>query len=115
VESLEQRAGEVLRRVQRMRREHAADYEKVIQNFFDKNGRLKNIPSQRKKKMYVFEHMLQGLEMGRSYTEKEIDAFIKQFHDDHCTIRREFIINHYMHREDGMYTLNPPEQWAKIE
>jgi hypothetical protein len=63
----------------------------------------------------VFEHLLNGLKMGKKYEEKELNEYIKQFHEDYATIRREFIINHYMYRENGIYELNPPEMWAKIE
>ncbi|CAH2716545.1 hypothetical protein BACCIP111895_03732 [Neobacillus rhizosphaerae] len=95
--------------------EISLERQKVIQNFFTKEGKLKNIPAQRKKKLMVFEHMVQGLSMGKKYGEKEINEYIKQFHDDYATIRREFIINHYMYRENGIYELNPEEMWAKPE
>lgn len=87
--------------------------QKVISNFFTADGKLKSIPAQRKKKLFVFEHLVRGLEKGRKYEEKEINEFIKQYHDDYATIRREFIINHYMYRENGIYELNPSEMWAK--
>ncbi|WP_043933526.1 DUF2087 domain-containing protein [Bacillus sp. EB01] len=87
--------------------------QKVINNFFTKEGKLKSIPAQRKKKLYVFEHIVQGLEKGRKYEEKELNEYIKKFHEDFATIRREFIINHYMFRENSIYELNPEEMWAK--
>lgn len=96
-------------------KEPSEERQKVIANFFTKDGRLKTIPSQRKKKLFVFEHLLKGLEKGKKYKEKEINDYILQFHDDYATIRREFIINHYMYRENGIYELNPVEMWAKIE
>jgi hypothetical protein len=89
--------------------------QKVIQNFFTPEGKLKAIPAQRKKKLIVFEHIIRGLEIGRKYEEKEINEYIKRFHEDYATIRREFIINHYMYRENGIYELNPKEMWATIE
>lgn len=89
--------------------------QKVIENFFTKEGKLKNIPAQRKKKLYVFEHIIRGLKMGEKYEEKQINEYIKQFHEDYATIRREFIINQYMYRENGIYELNPEELWAKID
>jgi biotin operon repressor len=88
--------------------------QKIIGNFFTKDGKLKNIPAQRKKKLIVFEHMIRGLKIGGKYEESLINEFIKQFHDDYATIRREFIINHYMFRENGIYELNPEEMWAKM-
>ncbi|CUA78890.1 MULTISPECIES: metalloregulator ArsR/SmtB family transcription factor [Anoxybacillus] len=92
-----------------------AERQKVIDNFFTSDGRLKHIPAQRKKKLIVFEHMLKGLQKGRKYEEKELNEYIKKFHDDYATIRQEFIINNYMYRENGIYELNPEEMWAKIE
>lgn len=88
---------------------------KVINNFFAHDGKLKQIPAQRKKKLYVLEHMLRGIEAGRKYEEKEINEYIKQFHEDFATIRREFIMNNQMYRKDGIYELNPPEMWASIQ
>jgi hypothetical protein len=89
--------------------------QKVIENFITKEGKLKNIPSQRKKKLFIFEHIASGLKMGKKYPEKELNEFIKKFHEDYATIRREFIINHFMYRENGIYELNPREMWAKPE
>jgi predicted transcriptional regulator len=87
----------------------------VLKSFFDLEGRLKSIPAQRKKRLIVFEHLLRGLKAGRKYTEIEINDYIKKYHEDYATIRREFIANHYMYRENGIYELNPPQMWAKIE
>ncbi|WP_264737000.1 metalloregulator ArsR/SmtB family transcription factor [Cytobacillus firmus] len=95
--------------------EQNLESQKVIENFFTRDGKLKNIPAQRKKKLMVFEHLIKGLKMGKKYEEKELNEYIKQYHEDYATIRREFIINHYMYRENGIYELNPPEMWAKIE
>ncbi len=87
--------------------------DQILQNFLLPNGMLKTIPAQRKKKLIIFEHIAKNLEIGRKYTEKEINEHIKQFHEDYATIRREFIINHYMYRENAIYELNPKEMWAK--
>ncbi|KAA0544910.1 metalloregulator ArsR/SmtB family transcription factor [Bacillus sp. BGMRC 2118] len=87
----------------------------VLTNFFSKEGRLKQIPSQMKKKIIVLEHLVEKLEQGKKYQEKELNEFIKQFHDDFATIRREFIIHQFMYREDSIYELNPKELWTKWE
>lgn len=87
----------------------------VIRNFFTADGRLKSIPSQLKKKLIALEHMVSRLEKGRAYTEKEINEFIKQFHDDFATLRRELIMHQYMFREKEIYELNPRELWTRWE
>lgn len=88
-----------------------SEKQKVIRNFFSKDGRLQTIPAQRKKKLIILEHMVDRLEFGKKYPEKDINAFIKQFHDDYATIRREWIMCHFMRRNDGIYELNPKEMW----
>lgn len=84
----------------------------VIRNFISKEGKLKNIPSQLKKKLIVLEHMVSNLEMGRKYSEKEINEFIKAYHEDFATIRREFIMHQFLYRENDLYEMNPRELWA---
>ena len=83
----------------------------IIKNFFDSDKKLKNIPAQRKKKLIVLEHMIQGLKIGQLYSEAEINEYIKSYHADYATIRREFIISHFMSRQNGQYQLNPKEMW----
>jgi len=87
----------------------------VVRNFITKEGKLKHIPSQLKKKLIVLEHLVSELEKGRTYTEKEINEFIKRYHDDFATIRREFIMHQFMFRDNEQYELNPPELWARWE
>lgn len=87
----------------------------VLNSFLSTDGKLKRIPSQYKKKLIVLEQLAAKLEKGKQYTEKEINQFIKKYHEDFATIRREFIMQHYMYRENEVYELNPKEMWAKWE
>ncbi|GGD76496.1 DUF2087 domain-containing protein [Paenibacillus nasutitermitis] len=87
----------------------------VLRNFFSGEGKLKHIPAQLKKKRIVLESLAERLEEGRSYSEKEINGFIKQFHDDFATIRREFIMHAYLYRDHEVYERNPRTMWEKWE
>lgn len=87
----------------------------VVKNFFTSDGKLKSIPAQLKKKLIVLTHMVSRLEKGRKYTEKEINEFIQGYHEDFATLRREFIMHHFMFRDNGVYELNPQEMWARWE
>ncbi len=89
--------------------------ESVLRNFFSKDGRLRQIPAQYKKKLIAFQYMVEKLEPGVVYSEKEINEFIKQFHEDFATIRREFIMHQFMYRENDKYELNPQEIWTRWE
>ncbi|WP_059045852.1 DUF2087 domain-containing protein [Paenibacillus rubinfantis] len=93
--------------------EEAARKAAIQDNFFYRDGTLKHLPAQRKKKLIVLERLIKGLEPHRKYTEKEINEYIRNFHEDYATIRREFIMNHFMYRENDIYELNPPELWGK--
>jgi predicted transcriptional regulator len=84
----------------------------VLNNFFTLDGKLKQIPAQRKRRLVVLEHIVRDLRPGQEYTEKEINEYIQRFHDDYCTIRREFIVNQYMYRQHNIYELNPREMWS---
>ncbi|MDH6672688.1 hypothetical protein M2277_003350 [Paenibacillus sp. LBL] len=85
----------------------------VMKSFFTSDGKLKSIPAQLKKKLIVLTHMVSQLEKERKYSEKEINEFIKGYHEDFATLRREFIMHHFMFRNDGVYVLNPQEMWAR--
>lgn len=98
-----------------MAADHATVRESVLKNFFTKDGRLRQIPAQYKKKLIVFEFLAEKLEPGRPYAEKEINEFIKRYHEDFATIRREFVMHHFMYREQGIYVLNPREMWSRWE
>lgn len=87
----------------------------VIKNFFTAAGKLKSIPAQLKKKLIVLEYIVSQLEKDRKYTEKELNEFIKGYHEDFATLRREFIMHQFMFRENEIYELNPQEMWAKWE
>ncbi|WP_090641568.1 metalloregulator ArsR/SmtB family transcription factor [Paenibacillus sp. UNC496MF] len=87
----------------------------VLRNFFTADGKLKHIPAQLKKKRIVLEHLAERLQEGRSYTEKELNAFIQAYHPDFATIRREFIMHAYLYREREVYERNPREMWERWE
>lgn len=64
--------------------------QRVIRTFFE-YGRLKAIPTQRKKERIVLEVIAEAFEYGRIYSEREVNIIIADFHDDFCTIRRDMI------------------------
>ncbi|VXB65444.1 ArsR family transcriptional regulator [Bacillus sp. 349Y] len=89
--------------------------QKVMNAFIGKDGKVSQLPAQQKKRLYLLEHWVEGLEIGRKYEEKEINAYIKQFHDDYATVRREFIIHQFMFRENSIYERNPKEMWGSVK
>ncbi|OME92718.1 MULTISPECIES: DUF2087 domain-containing protein [Paenibacillus] len=100
---------------ERLEEEDQRTMDAVVNNFFTSEGKLKSIPAQLKKKLIVLTHLVSRLEKGRKYTEKEINEFIQGYHEDFATLRREFIMHHFMFRDNGVYELNPQEMWARWE
>ncbi|MCZ8520699.1 MULTISPECIES: DUF2087 domain-containing protein [Paenibacillus] len=87
----------------------------VFKHFFTKEGKLIRIPAQYKKKLIALGRIARELEKGRAYTERELNEVIKAYHEDFATIRREFIMHHFMFREKDVYELNPEEMWTQWE
>lgn len=78
--------------------------QRVIDAFFE-YGKLKSIPTQRKKERIILEEIAKSFERGRIYTEREVNEIIGTFHDDFCTIRRDMIGEKLMERANGDYWL----------
>lgn len=75
---------------------------KVVDAFFE-YGRLKSIPSQRKKERICLEEIAKAFELGRTYDEKEVNEKIQEFYEDYCTIRRDMISEKIMERTGTEY------------
>lgn len=76
--------------------------QKVLSAFFE-YGKLKSIPSQRKKERIVLEEIVKAFELDREYTEKEVNIIIADYYDDFCTIRRDMIAEGLLIREGMQY------------
>ena len=75
---------------------------KVIDTFFE-YGKIKSIPMQKKKERIVLEEIVKSFEMGRTYTEREVNIILADFHDDFCTLRRDMIGEKLMARDMQTY------------
>ncbi len=81
--------------------------QKVLDAFFE-YGKLKAIPTQRKKERIVLEVIVQQFEYDRLYTEREVNLIIADFHDDFCTIRRDMISEGLLDRSaKGYWRVKP--------
>lgn len=85
-----------------------AEYrQKVIDTFFE-YGKLKSIPTQRKKERIVLEVIAEAFEYGRIYTEREINIILADFHDDFCTLRRDMVGERLLDRDrNGYWRVKP--------
>lgn len=88
---------------QRLQEERDAAYRKKVLDSFFEYGKLKSIPSQRKKERIVLEEIVKAFEPGREYSEREVNILIADFHDDFCTIRRDMISEGLLERNKATY------------
>ena len=75
---------------------------KVIDSFFE-YGKLKSIPAQRKKEKICLEEIAKSFDIGRDYSEREVNLIIADYNDDFCTIRRDMIGFGILTREQNTY------------
>ncbi len=76
--------------------------QKVVSNFI-KDDQIEKLPVQRSKRKYLLEYILAQFEPNKVYTESDVNKIISRYHEDFCTVRREFIAEKMMDRIDGKY------------
>jgi predicted transcriptional regulator len=74
---------------------------KVIKDYARRDGSLKTLPSQRKKLEAILRYVVQSFELGRRYSEKQVNEILSQYHEDTATLRRELVGYELMKREGG--------------
>jgi hypothetical protein len=70
---------------------------------FLRDGRIGQLPAARGKRRVVLEHVVTTFEPGVRYAEREVNALLRAWHDDHAALRRYLIDEQLMSREDGVY------------
>lgn len=88
-----------------LQEERVHQYRQKVLNTFIQKGKLTRMPAQYKKRWIVLEQVLNKFQPGRKYLEQEVNEIIGSFYGDHCTIRRFFIDERVMEREQGTYWL----------
>ncbi|WP_232547178.1 metalloregulator ArsR/SmtB family transcription factor [Propioniciclava soli] len=82
------------------------DHARHVRIFFD-GPRLRSIPAKRKARVSVLLELLRRFEPGRRYAEAEVNALLREAHDDVAFLRRELVDYRYLAREGGVYWVNP--------
>lgn len=76
--------------------------QKVLDSFFA-YGKLKSIPTQKKKERIVLEELANAFEYGRTYTEREVNIILADYYDDFCTLRRDMVGENLLARDHQTY------------
>lgn len=72
--------------------------QRTLDTFFA-NGRLRQLPAQRKKRQVVLAAIAADFAPGREYAEDEVNAIIGARYDDYCTVRRELVDDGILQRD----------------
>ena len=82
--------------------EKPEDVRKVLKNFLNADGSLKQIPPQGNKLLIVLNFIVDAFAFDTNYTEKEVNTVLRRFHVDTAALRRYLVDNGLMDREsDG--------------
>ena len=74
---------------------------KVIKDYSRRDGSLKTLPSQKKKLEAILRHVVKAFNMGKRYSEKQVNEILSRYHADTATLRRELVGFGLMQREGG--------------
>jgi hypothetical protein len=78
------------------------DARKVLKNYLNADGTLKQIPPQGNKLIIVLNFIVDTFAFDTDYTEKEVNTILRRFHLDTAALRRYLVDNNLMAREgDG--------------
>jgi hypothetical protein len=81
----------------------ASDDEEAVLRAFFRNGRLTEIPVKASKRRIVLERIALEFEPGMRYAEREVNAIVGRFFNDHAAIRRSLVDEGFLDREAGVY------------
>jgi hypothetical protein len=79
-----------------------AEAARVLRSFV-RDGRLTSIPTQHSKRLVVLDRLAQEFEPGQHYTERQVNAILRRWHDDTAALRRYLVDDGFMEREHGEY------------
>ena len=70
--------------------------------------RIDQLPAQRSRQVLLYSWWIDDFEIGLDYPEAELNAIIARRHSDFATVRRAFIDEGHMIREQGIYRRSIP-------
>jgi hypothetical protein len=76
------------------------DVRKVLKNFLNADGSLKQIPPMGNKLMIVLNFIVDAFAFDTNYTEKEVNTVLRRFHVDTAALRR-YLVDHKLMAREG--------------
>lgn len=102
IETLARKQFEGTRPAYEMKQEKPEDVRKVLKNFLNADGTLKQIPPQGNKLLIILNFIVDAFAIDTNYTEREVNTILRRFHVDTAALRRYLVDHKLMAREsDG--------------
>ncbi len=101
--AFQQAARHALARPRSIEHEAEPPERRAVMDAFVAGGRLTKIPSAHAKRLVVLDWLAQNFEVGRSYTEPQVNEVLERRHADYVTLRRYLVDAGFLSREDGVY------------
>jgi hypothetical protein len=74
-----------------------------ILRLYLRGGRLTQIPSQRSRKIVILDRLAQEFDVGSRYSERQVNAILRRFHEDVASLRRFLVDEGFLDRAAGEY------------
>jgi hypothetical protein len=78
------------------------DERRVLDTSF-RDGRLVQLPARRSRRLIVLNRLAQRFEPGRRYRERDVNAVLRDVHDDTAALRRYLVDEGFLDRSGGEY------------
>jgi hypothetical protein len=78
------------------------DEARVLRAYF-RAGRLVQIPAQRSKKRIILDRLALEFDVGKRYSERQVNGILRRFHPDVASLRRYLVDEGFLDREAGEY------------
>ena len=75
----------------------------LLKKYLDEEGKVTIYPSKSKNKMLIVEYLASKFELDRSYTEKEVNEILKQYHtfNDWALLRKDLFEAEFLGRSSN--------------
>ncbi len=77
------------------------DARRVLKNYLDADGSLKQIPPRGNKLLIILNFIVDAFAFDTDYTEKEVNTILRRFHLDTASLRRYLVDNNLLARESS--------------
>ena len=78
------------------------DDARILRRHF-RGGRLTHIPTQHSRRLVILDRLAQEFDVGARYSERQVNAILRRFHEDVASLRRFLVDEGFLDRAAGEY------------